>query len=74
MTSKLRDLTRLEWAALLPLAVPVFAIEVYPNPILTRMHASVEKVLARSLSDQPQAGAPLDKTADVPVVHSPATD
>ncbi len=44
---KLRDLNLREMATLVPLAVLIFLIGLYPNPMLTRMHASVEKVIAR---------------------------
>lgn len=46
---KLHDVDHREMAALVPLVVLVFWIGLFPNPILTRMHASVEKVLARTL-------------------------
>lgn len=47
MLHKLSDLTRRETATLLPLAVLIFAIGVFPNPLLSRMHTSVEQVIAR---------------------------
>ena len=47
--SKLRDVDHREMAALAPLVVLVFWIGLFPNPLLTRMHASVEKVLARTV-------------------------
>ena len=45
--SQLRDLDQRERLALVPLVVLVFWIGLFPNPLLTRMHASVEKVIAR---------------------------
>ncbi len=45
---KLRDVDQREMVTLVPLAVLVFWIGLFPNPILTRMHASVEKVIARA--------------------------
>lgn len=48
MLSALRDLDRREMATLIPLVVLVFLIGIFPNPILTRMHASVNQVLART--------------------------
>src|SRR5215217_4378188 len=45
--SQLRDLDQRERLALIPLVVLVFWIGLFPNPLLTRMHASVEKVIAR---------------------------
>ncbi len=42
---QLRDLNRRELATLIPLAVLVFWIGVYPNPLVSRMHASVMKTL-----------------------------
>jgi NADH-quinone oxidoreductase subunit M len=43
----LRDLDRREMVTLVPLVVLVFWIGLFPNPILTRMHASVNQVIAR---------------------------
>jgi len=45
--SQLRDLDHRERLVLVPLVVLVFWIGLFPNPLLTRMHASVEKVIAR---------------------------
>jgi len=45
---KLRDVDQREMVTLVPLVVLVFLIGLFPNPILTRMHASVEKVIARA--------------------------
>jgi NADH-quinone oxidoreductase subunit M len=42
---KLKDLTHREWATLAPLVVLVFWIGLYPNPLVSRMHASVTKTL-----------------------------
>jgi NADH-quinone oxidoreductase subunit M len=50
---KLRDVNRREMVTLVPLVVLVFWIGLFPNPILTRMHASVEKVLARTIPPIP---------------------
>jgi len=47
MLPKLRDLDRREMATLVPLVVLVFWIGIFPNPMLTRMHASVKQVIAR---------------------------
>ncbi|MGE0470628.1 MAG: NADH-quinone oxidoreductase subunit M [Nitrospira sp.] len=44
---KLRDLNLREMVTLVPLAVLIFLIGLFPNPVLTRMHMSVEKVIAR---------------------------
>ncbi|ALA56968.1 NADH-quinone oxidoreductase subunit M [Nitrospira moscoviensis] len=52
---RLRDLNRRELLTLTPLAVLVFWIGLFPNPLLTRMHASVEKVIARSMPALPGA-------------------
>jgi NADH-quinone oxidoreductase subunit M len=57
MLPKLQDLNQRETLALVPLVVLVFWIGLFPNPILTRMHTSVEKVLARSLPAIPPAAA-----------------
>ncbi|MDX2253732.1 MAG: NADH-quinone oxidoreductase subunit M [Nitrospira sp.] len=50
---KLHDLSPREMAILAPLVVLVFVIGVFPNPLLTRMHASVGKVIARTASPAP---------------------
>jgi NADH-quinone oxidoreductase subunit M len=47
---KLRDVNQREMATLVPLVVLVFWIGLFPNPLVTRMHASVKQVLARTLS------------------------
>ncbi|MBX3236360.1 MAG: NADH-quinone oxidoreductase subunit M [Nitrospiraceae bacterium] len=43
--SHLLDLNPREYATLIPLLVLVFAIGIFPNPLLTRMHASVAYLL-----------------------------
>jgi len=50
---KLRDVTNREMATLIPLVVLVFWIGVFPNPLLTRMHPSVNQVLARAFPPPP---------------------
>ena len=45
---KLRDVNLREMVTLVPLVVLIFLIGLFPNPILTRMHPSVEKVIARA--------------------------
>jgi NADH-quinone oxidoreductase subunit M len=42
----LKDLSFREMATLIPLAILVFWIGLFPNPLLTRMHASIDKLLA----------------------------
>ena len=44
---KLRDVNLREMITVVPLVVLIFVIGIFPNPILTRMHPSVEKVIAR---------------------------
>jgi NADH-quinone oxidoreductase subunit M len=44
--SHLNDLSFREMATLFPLVVLVFWIGFFPNPFLTRMHATVGKLLA----------------------------
>jgi NADH-quinone oxidoreductase subunit M len=51
---QLRDLNRRELLTLAPLVALVFWIGLFPNPLLTRMHASVEKVIARSMPALPE--------------------
>ncbi len=54
MLSKLRDVNLRETVILVPLVVLIFWIGLFPNPILTRMHPSVEKVIARALPPNPE--------------------
>lgn len=54
---KLRDVSQRELVTLVPLVALVFWIGLFPNPILTRMHASVEKVLARTSPAVPVSAA-----------------
>jgi NADH-quinone oxidoreductase subunit M len=80
---KLSDLNQREMATLLPLAVLVFAIGLFPNPLLSRMHTSVEQVIARVVPPSHQQTAapsvlgqstPLrtnDLTSTLDLVHSP---
>jgi NADH-quinone oxidoreductase subunit M len=51
---KLRDVNQREMITLVPLVVLIFWIGLFPNPILTRMHASVEKVIARAFPSIPE--------------------
>jgi NADH-quinone oxidoreductase subunit M len=69
---KLRDVNQRELLTLAPLVVLVFWIGVFPNPLLSRMHASVEKVLARTmpaLPETPTASQPPERphTAPTPI-------
>jgi NADH-quinone oxidoreductase subunit M len=77
---KLHDCSPREMATLVPLVVLIFWIGLFPNPILSRMHTSVEKVIARvmpasqeetaashrqnSLSARPALSANLEGTSD----------
>jgi NADH-quinone oxidoreductase subunit M len=47
MLPKLRDTDLRETVTLVPLVMLIFLIGLFPNPMLTRMHSSVEKVIAR---------------------------
>ncbi|HEX5544618.1 MAG TPA: NADH-quinone oxidoreductase subunit M, partial [Nitrospira sp.] len=47
MVPKLRDVNPREMVSLAPLVLLIFMIGLFPNPILTRMHPSVEKVIGR---------------------------
>ena len=64
---KLRDVTNREMATLVPLVVLVFWIGVFPNPLLTRMHPSVNHVLTRAFPAPPAPVMTLDEP-DVQVV------
>jgi NADH-quinone oxidoreductase subunit M len=57
---KLNDLNRREMATLIPLVVLIFWIGLFPNPMLTRMHASVTNVIARLSPDQPTVPAAMN--------------
>ncbi len=57
---KLRDINLREMVTLVPLVILVFAIGLFPNPMLTRMHPSIEKVIARTSASayaQPAGGS-----------------
>jgi NADH-quinone oxidoreductase subunit M len=56
------DLNGRELATLLPLAILVFVIGIFPNPLLSRMHASVAQLLA----------APKTPTFAIEPSHAPA--
>lgn len=62
MLPKLRDVNQREMLTLVPLVVLVFWIGLFPNPLLTRMHASVEKVIARSIPAVPALTTPAPQT------------
>jgi NADH-quinone oxidoreductase subunit M len=54
---KIRDMTRHEFATLIPLLVLIFWIGIYPKPFLDTMDASVKHVLE-------QAGHPVETTPE----------
>jgi len=67
MASKLRDLHWCETGMLAPLAFLVFWIGLYPNPMLTVMHASVDRLVHReasvvSVGDGPVSSLPASPT------------
>ena len=66
MLPKLRDVDVGEMTILAPLVVLVFIIGLFPNPILTRMHPSVEKVIARVLPQVSEQHAAVHKGASIP--------
>ena len=82
MLHKLSDLTHREMATLLPLAILIFAIGIFPNPLLSRMHTSVEHIIARVAPSSPHQSStravlgqptPLQKnglTSTLDVVHT----
>jgi NADH-quinone oxidoreductase subunit M len=57
--SHLSDLSFREMATLFPLVVLVFWIGFFPNPVLTRMHATVGSLLNGGV-ERPQTAAPSD--------------
>jgi len=68
---KLKDLTQREWAILAPLVVLVFWIGLYPNPFVSRMHASVTHTL--DLMARTKVAPSSHPTADLPTVLSSHT-
>jgi NADH-quinone oxidoreductase subunit M len=50
---KLHDVNVRETAALIPLVILVFLIGVFPNPLVGRLHPSVNQVLVRALPQPP---------------------
>ena len=52
---KLHDMTAREMATLIPLIALVFGIGVFPHPLVSRLHSSVNQVLARTLPQPPAA-------------------
>jgi NADH-quinone oxidoreductase subunit M len=63
---KLHDVNLREMATLVPLVVLIFWIGLFPNPVLTRMHASVEKVIARVLPVSQETASALRRLASSP--------
>jgi NADH-quinone oxidoreductase subunit M len=61
MLPKLRDVNLREMVTLVPLVVLIFAIGLFPNPILTRMHPSVEKVIARVFPSAPEQASTVNR-------------
>ena len=59
---KLRDLNLREMVTLAPLVALIFVIGLFPNPILARMHPSVEKVIARVLPPAPEQASAMHQT------------
>jgi NADH-quinone oxidoreductase subunit M len=53
-----KDLSQREWGALLPLALFVILIGVYPKPFLTRMEPSIQKIVAIVEKARDQAKKP----------------
>jgi NADH-quinone oxidoreductase subunit M len=68
---KLRDVNQREMVTLIPLVVLVFWIGLFPNPMLTRMHASVEKVIARTFPPIPE---PVTAVSQLDSLTPPAKD
>ena len=72
----LLDLNARETATLVPLIVLVFALGIFPNPLLSRMHASVTQLLGGSkvpavAAGQQQAPATADKpAAAIAAIHA----
>ncbi len=67
----LRDVSPREMATLIPLVVLVFWIGIFPNPLLTRMHPSVNHVIARTLPPVPAQATAL---TEPDMLTLPSTD
>jgi NADH-quinone oxidoreductase subunit M len=66
MLPKLHDVTLREMVTLVPLVVLIFMIGLFPNPILTRMHPSVEKILARVVPSAPEQAPTISRVGPFP--------
>jgi len=74
MLQKLRDVNLREMVTLVPLVVLIFVIGLFPNPMLTRMHPSVEKVLARIFPSAPEQPSTVSKVDPfLPVMNDKAS-
>ena len=62
MLPKLRDVNLREMITVVPLVVLIFLIGLFPNPMLTRMHPSVEKVIARVFPPATEHGSAMHRT------------
>ncbi|HSA87455.1 MAG TPA: NADH-quinone oxidoreductase subunit M [Nitrospira sp.] len=66
MLPKLHDVNLREMVTLVPLVVLIFMIGLFPNPILTRMHPSVEKILARVVPSAPEQAPTISRVGPFP--------
>lgn len=66
MLPKLRDVNLREMVTLVPLALLIFMIGLFPNPILTRMHPSIERVIARVLPSASEQAATVSRVGPLP--------
>jgi NADH-quinone oxidoreductase subunit M len=74
MLPKLRDVNLRETVTLVPLVVLIFVIGLFPNPMLTRMHPSVEKVLARVFPSAPEQASTVSQMDPfLPVMNDTAS-
>jgi NADH-quinone oxidoreductase subunit M len=73
----LLDLNARETATLVPLIVLVFVLGIFPNPLLTRMHASVTNLLnaqkAPAFAVAPQQAALTKPAGTIATVVSPSS-
>ncbi len=70
----LRDVNLREMVTLVPLGVLIFWIGLFPNPVLTRMHMSVEKVIARVIPPSPETVSALRQPTSSSTQHGHSTD
>jgi NADH-quinone oxidoreductase subunit M len=73
--NRLVDLNGREMATMIPLVILVFSIGVFPNPFVSRMHASVAKLLNEQIDVLEAEMTPADRSdLEVKVIRRPQPD